>query len=269
MKRLLIMVALLLSGTAAAQKTPDAAPSLEKERGRRDAGVQAAHYADAVRTPDETDILARTLASDSPYFYPQMMMRYMGGDETLTPDHYYYLYYGYAYDASYDAHKALPGTAVMAEVLGGLGPGGTPSEEEAREIIAAGRQNMMIDPFSPSNLNLMTWAYGLVGDSVNMRLSAARFAGVVGAISRSGTGARERSPWHILRFEHAADIVAARGLTVEKSTVRTRDVEYVQVARNSQGVKGFFFDFSRVYLKPFEGERVKREHRWELNGTPI
>lgn len=258
MTRLLIIAALLCAGAAAAQKGPDTSLSHKERPVRRSA--------EAVRVPEEADVLAKTLSPESPYFYPRMMVRYMEGDETLTPDHYYYLYYGHAYDASYDAHKELPGDGTIARIMARTD---TPSPAEAHEIVEAARLNMMIDPFSPANMNVMTWACGVAGDTLAMRRSAARFAGIVGAITSSGTGARERSPWHILRFSHAADIVAAKGLAVEKNTVRTRDVEYIQVARNRQGVKGFFFDFSRVYLKPHEGKRVEREHKWEFNGIPL
>ncbi len=54
-----------------------------------------------------------------------------------------------------------------------------------------------------------------------------------------------------------------------KRTVRTRDVEYIQVEPNSEGVKGWFFDFSRVYWKPYEGERVKKKSKWMFNGYPM
>jgi hypothetical protein len=254
MLKLVTIAMLLCTGTTMAQRGPEA-PLSRKERA-----------AEAVRVPEEADILARTLSPDSPYFYPRMMMRYMDGDETLTPDHYYYLYYGHAYDASYDAHKELPGDGEIARIMA---RGATPTREAALEIIEAAKLNMMIDPFSPGNMNLMAWACGVAGDTLGMRRSAARFAGVVGAITSSGTGARERSPLHILRFAHAGDVVAARGLKVERNTVRTRDVEYIQVERNPQGVKGYFFDFSRVYLKPHEVPRVERDRKWEFNGIPM
>ncbi len=219
-----------------------------------------------VRVPTEEAIVPAVMSPESPYFYLPMMQRYTRGDETLTDDHYYYLYYGYAYQPEYDAHKDLPGEAAMYDILRRTTQ---PTREELLAIIEAGRHNMTVDPFSPSNINLMTWAYGAVGDSINARLSAHRFRGVVKAITSSGTGRREKSPWHILRFSHGTDIVEVQGLEVVNRQVRTRDVEYVQVGRNRIGVKGYFFDFSRVYWKPFEGERVRRRSRWMFNGTPL
>jgi hypothetical protein len=219
-----------------------------------------------VHVPEEEDILAKTISPDSPYFYMPMMRRYMEGDTTLTDEHYFYLYYGYAYEADYDAHRELPGEGVIYEVFRRTE---RPSREDALAIIEAGRENMLVDPFSPSNINLMTYAYQLAGDSIGARISADRFAKIVRTITSSGTGMRDKSPWHILRFTHANDIIAAQGLTVAKRTVRTRDVEYIQVEPNDTRVKGYFFDFSRVYWKPYEGERVKKDSNWMFNGTPL
>ncbi len=253
MKKIVLIIAIVL---AAVSET--AAQSVKE--------VQEVSAAQVLRVPVEDAVLPAIMSPESPYLYLPMMQRYTRGDETLTDDHYYYLYYGYAYQPEYDAHKELPGEAAMYDILRRTTQ---ITREEAFAIIEAGRHNMTVDPFSPSNINMMTWAYGVVGDTLNARLSAHRFRGIVKAITSSGTGRREKSPWHILRFSHADDIVGVLGLEIVNRQVRTRDVEYIQVGRNSAGTKGYFFDYSRVYWKPFEGERVKKGSKWMFNGTPM
>jgi hypothetical protein len=220
----------------------------------------------AQRVPDEDDIIAATLSSASPYYYPAMMLRYLVGDMELTEEHYYYLYYGYAYDSSYDAHSSLPGEDVIMEIMA-THP--NPSQEEARTIIAAAKENMLVDPFNPGNINMMTYAYNVLGDTINEIISADRFRKVIGAITSSGTGEKENSPWHILRFSHANDLIAIKGFQIENRQVRSRSVEYVQVEKNRENIKGYFFDYSRVYWNPYSGERVRRKSKWELNGIPL
>lgn len=220
----------------------------------------------AQRVPTEDDVLTKTLDTESPYYYAPLMARYLAGDETLTADDYYYLYYGFAYQDAFDAHAEPPGSATMYAVFRNSSQ---PTDDEVRELIAAGRRNMAVDPFSPGNLNMMTWAYGLAGDTLAMRQSAARFHGVVGAIESSGTGMREKSPWHILRFTHANDVVAARGHKTVNRQVRSNTVEYLQLEPNRERAKGYFFNYERVYWKPYEGERVKKRSNWELNGIPL
>lgn len=220
----------------------------------------------AQRLPVEEDILPRILDAESPFHYPALMARYVAGDETLTADDYFYLYYGYAYDNNYDAHKELPGADVMYGVLRRTN---NPSKQEAMAIVEAGKQNMAVDPFNPANLNMMTWAWEIAGDEAEAHKSAARFRGVIGAIESSGTGARERSPWHVLRFTHANDVIAARGLKIARRQVRSRTVEYIQVEPNPGKVRGCFFNYERVYWNPYDGERIEKKSNWEFNGIPL
>ena len=69
------------------------------------------------RVPDNEEILAEIIDGESSHYYPHLMERYMAGDTTLTLDDYYYLYYGYAYDDSYDAHAVLPGENRILEIF--------------------------------------------------------------------------------------------------------------------------------------------------------
>jgi hypothetical protein len=202
-----------------------------------------------VHVPQEDDVLAKTLSADSPYFYRPMLTRYLAGDTTLTDDHYFYLYYGWAYEQGYDPRGPLPGEEAIAAILVRRGEAALqpPTRDEALAILEAARLNMVVDPFSPSNINLMTFACELAGDTLGARINADRYRKIVRAITSSGTGARERSPWHILRYSHADDIIEAQGLKIINRQVRARDVEYIQVERNSKGVDGYFFNFGRIY----------------------
>ncbi len=220
----------------------------------------------AQRVPDEEDILNKILSTESPYYYPPMMLRYLAGDPTLSAEHYYYLYYGYAYDDAYDAHAELPGEDTILEIFARTQ---TPSSEEARQMIAAAKDNMLVDPFNPGNINMMTFAYNILGDVENEIISADRFRKVTAAIESSGTGLKESSPWHILRFSHANDVIASKGYKIANRQVRSRNVEYVQVEKNPSGVKGYFFDYSRIYWKPYGGVPVKRKSKWMLNDIPV
>jgi hypothetical protein len=160
----------------------------------------------------------------------------------------------------------LPGENAMLEVFARTG---NPSREDALVLIESGKANMMVDPFNPGNINMMTYAYEIAGDTINAIISADRFRKIVGVITSSGIGSREISPWHILRFSHANDIVASKGFKIANRQVRSRTVEYIQVEKNNQGVRGYFFNYDRVYWKPYSGERIKKDSNWEFNGIPL
>ena len=62
------------------------------------------------KIPVEEDIIRQTLDSESPYYYPNLMLRYQSGDDSMTEEDYHYLYYGYAYQ---DAYKPLNANSDM------------------------------------------------------------------------------------------------------------------------------------------------------------
>lgn len=221
--------------------------------------------AHAQKVPDEEDIVAKTMSSDSPFYYPPLMMRYLAGDLSLTDQDYYYLYYGYAYDDAYDAHAALPGEDRILEIFAG---NQQPTKAQAQVILEAAKENMAVDPFNPGNINMMTYAYGILGDTINEIVSADRFDRIIRTIKSSGNGQKENSPWHVLRFSHANDVVASMGHRIENRQVRSSSTEYIRLEKNPD-IKGLFFDFGRVYWKPYEGEPVRRKSRWMLNDIPL
>ena len=220
------------------------------------------------KVPDENDILARILDTSSPQYYPSLMMRYMGGDTTLTDDDYHYLYYGYAYDPSYRPLDITPSSDRILEILAAVQQE-RPTPQQAQDIVDAAREIMIVDPFSPKNINFMTYAYEALGDTLQARVNADRFEKIIRTIESSGSGLRESEPKHVLRTEHANDVLAARGLYIQSREVRTRSVEYIRLREKDGSVKGYYFDFGRMYRKAPELAPAKKPSRWQLNGFPL
>ena len=61
------------------------------------------------------------------------------------------------------------------------------------------------------------------------------------------------------------DYIASKGWSYGKAQVISRTVEYVpfEVARNK--VKGYYFDYSRIYWNKPENYTFKRERTWQFN----
>ena len=219
------------------------------------------------RVPDNEEILAEIIDGESSHYYPHLMERYMAGDTTLTLDDYYYLYYGFVYDDNYRPLEPDPGEH---DVLAILATTEYPDSLQLVQIVEAGNRIMVRDPFSPSNLNFLTFAYGKLGDRANERINYDRMNKVMATIAASGSGTKESSPWHVLTFQHAADFTAWRGGEIIRRQVRSRSVEYVQLrVKDEDGNKGYFFDFSRVYMKRSEQEKPKKSPGWKINDIPV
>ncbi len=124
------------------------------------------------------------------------------------------------------------------------------------------------DPFSPKLLNLLAFAYGALGDSKNEQINYNRMNSILATIEDSGNGLKEGSAWHILMFGHALDLLAARP-SLRQSTRRQplggiRPL--LEPVRTEEGrIKGYYFDYSRIYRNKPDDYVFKRPRTWQFN----
>lgn len=219
--------------------------------------------------PNDDEIYKEVSAPASKYYYPNLMMRYEVGDTTLTTDEYRRLYYGYIWQ---DSYKPLEPIAAEHQVLMLLEQHRDMVFDTVtlRRLLGYTQEVMAADPFSLNNINMMTFAYQQLGDEQNAKKSAYRFAKVLETIQTSGTGVKDKSPWHVLRQDHVSDVLAVMGLVAKKRTYITVRVEYLELIEEYNHNKGLFFDFGRAYRKPPENAATeKRNSGLEFNGIKL
>lgn len=224
--------------------------------------------AQSVRVPDNEEILTRTIDIESPYYIDRLMAKYLSWSEPLTAEEMHYLYYGYAYSELYRPLEPIAAEdrvlAVVEEIMK------EPTEERMQRLVGAALEVMERDPFSPRNLNLLAFAYGSLGDELNERRCFERLEAVLNTIGESGAGVKEQQPMHVLRFEHAADLLHARGLEVKRREVVSRTCEYIFLTvKDENGNAGYYFDFSRVYWVKSEEPEKNEKRGWTINSVPL
>lgn len=217
------------------------------------------------RVPEEEDILRQTLSTSSPYYYTNLMMKYRLGTEEMSDMEYYYLYYGYVYQESYRPFATNKALDDMFNVMSGLNPS-QPTVGQLEALIEYGVASMELDPFNPKVLNIMAYAYGALGDSQREKQYYNHLNGILRAIESSGTGLKEESPWHILMFSHAYDVVASKGYAYNESKIISRSVEFIPLMKKTHDkIKGYYFDYSRIYRNKPEDYTFKRDNTWQFN----
>lgn len=215
--------------------------------------------------PNEDDILDKTLAISSPYYYTNLMLKYRNGTEPLSDMEYYYLYYGYAYQEGYRPFVKNNALDDMLSVMASINPE-RPTVGQLERVIEYGIEAMELDPFNPKVLNIMAFAYGALDDPERERLYYDHLNGILRAIESSGTGLKEESPWHVLMFSHAYDVVAAKGYAYNEARIISRTTEFVPLVRKTGNkIKGFYFDYSRVYRNKPDDVVLKRDRTWQFN----
>ena len=220
---------------------------------------------DTLRVPDEDDILHQTLSASSPYYYTNLMLKYRSVGEVMTAEEYFYLYYGYLYQEAYRPFVDNRSLDEMLLIVSGIDIE-LPEITQLEALIERGVEAMEIDPFNPKVLNMLAFAYGALGDAEREKQYFNHLNGVLSTIESSGTGLKESSPWHILMFSHAYDLLASKGYQYGQSKIISRNVEYVPLTKKSEdNVKGFYFDYSRVYRNKPDEVVIKRDRTWQFN----
>ncbi|MEG0788722.1 MAG: DUF4919 domain-containing protein [Alistipes sp.] len=222
----------------------------------------------AAKVPDENTIINQTMDVSSPYYYPNLILRYNVGDSTLTADDYHYLYYGYAYQDGYKPLNTNPDLDRMLMMASTLTPE-NPLRESVENLLSAAIEAKERDPFSPTILNVLAYCYGALGDTVQERAYYRRTQNVIRTIEESGDALTQKTPQHILMFGHALDVLASHELEHGKSRVISRTVEYVPLLmpkKTEEGkIRGYYFDFGRIYWNKPEGYTYKRDRTWQFN----
>ena len=220
---------------------------------------------DTLRVPDEDDILHQTLSASSPYYYTNLMLKYRSVGEVMSAEEYFYLYYGYLYQEAYRPFVDNRSLDEMLLIVSGIDIE-LPEITQLEALIERGIEAMEIDPFNPKVLNMLAFAYGALGDAEREKQYFNHLNGVLSTIESSGTGLKESSPWHILMFSHAYDLLASKGYQYGQSKIISRNVEYVPLTKKSEDkVKGFYFDYSRVYRNKPDEVVIKRDRTWQFN----
>ncbi len=218
--------------------------------------------------PDEDDIVAEITLASSDNYYPNLMLRFEMGDSTLTLDNYHYLYYGYAYQEGYKPLSVNPQMDKLLLLASGLDID-NPHPEILRDIVSIGMEALKYDPFNPKVWNLLAFAYGSLGESDRELAASRRVEMILSTIKATGSGLKEGEAQHILMFDHALDLMAADNLVHLKPLIVSRTVEYAPLVAplklDGGKIKGFYFDFGRVYWNKPDSVTYKRDRTWQFN----
>lgn len=223
------------------------------------------------KVPDEEDITSKILNPESEFYYPNLYMRFRSGDLTLSEEHYHYLYYGFAYHEQYRPLESNDDFDKLLLLASSLDPD-KPEVATLEQIIITADKASERDPFSPQILNLKAYAYGALGNSTQERIAYEQMRHIMMTIEDSGDGLTQKSPCHIIMFDHALSLMASYGLSHQKAKIISRSVEYIPLTTPrvimQKKIKGYYFDYSRIYRNKPEGYVFKRERTWQFNNLP-
>ena len=148
-----------------------------------------------------------------------------------------------------------------------------PDKKDIEQIIMACNRAMEFDPFNPTVLNFLTYAYGNSGDTEKEQAYFRHMNGILETIKSSGDGRGEKFPMHIIMFSHATDLVASLGVEHRKAQIVSRKVEFIPLVQPRKvpdgKIKGFYFDYSRIYRNKPDDVTFQKKRTWQFNNLGV
>lgn len=226
---------------------------------------QSADSLPVVAAPDNEAIELAIIDPQSPFYYPNLMMRYKIGDSTLTFADYRHLYYGYAFQPEYRPLETIAYADSVNMVLVAVKDEEF-SPDQLKRIIGYSEKVLTVSPFSMKHLNLLAFAYHTLGNDKKAAEYSLKTHMVMVTVQSSGTGLKEDLPWHVLFREDQTDILSSMNLRASRRIVISTTVEYLSLLVRNGDIKGYYFDISRLYWKKPEQTDL-RKRGFEINST--
>jgi hypothetical protein len=194
--------------------------------------------------PDYEQIERNVKEPASSYYYPNLMKKYMAGDEKMTLEEGRYLYFGFVYQPQYVPEDTSPYNKKLVNVLSkkSLTP------DDYANILEYSNALLLEDPFNLRALNAKLLVYAQQDNTEEYKKTAQQRRIVQNAIVGTGDGMSEKTPFYVIKVAHEYDILPFLGYNFggEDKILSSKKVNYLTLAENRFGVDKAYFNISPV-----------------------
>ena len=197
-------------------------------------------HAQEVSAPDYKLIRQQIQNAKGPNYYPTLMRRYMANDTTLSMEQYRALYYGYTLQEDFVPYQQTSNR--LFEVRKALSKN-KGNAKQCPEAVQVALTVLDDNPFDLMAISTLSFAYLQLRDTVSYHLWNDKQNSLLDAITSSGDGETEESAIHVISIEHEYEVLSRMGLTVDKDSLCSDQVEYIKVKDNAEEIPGIYFNF--------------------------
>ena len=176
----------------------------------------------------------------SDYYYPKLLKKYMTSDTTMTLKEKRYLYYGYSFQDSYSPYGHSDFNDSLRMVLNKK----KHNNEELLKIIKLSDSVLVENPFDLRAINYQLYAYDKLGKKIEFDKKINQMRIIVDALLSSGDGLKKKTAFYVIYISHEYDLLNILGFEFGGEQSLIEHYDYLKVAKNSQNIKGFYFDIS-------------------------
>ena len=198
------------------------------------------------QAPDYQVIKKYTRDKQSPYYYPKLFAMY-NNDSALSLKDYRMLYYGYYFQKEYAPYGKDPHNVLKK--LNRLYDKKDYKKSDLNKAIKFLLAYLEANPFDTRKLYDVYSAYNLLGDSVSGVPYAKKALGIGKAIFSTGDGLTKKTAYHVMNVSAEYFILFALDYEYNGDRLLTEEwCDYLEVKENDEGVKGVYFDVTRLRM---------------------
>lgn len=190
--------------------------------------------------PDYKKIEKEIAKKKSELFYPKLMKKYINSDSTMTLKEKRYLYYGYSFQDAYSPYGHSDFSDTLREVL----QKEQYTDEELNRIIELSDSILVDNPFDLRVINYQLYALDKLEKKIEFDKKINQMRIVVDALLSSGDGLKKKTAFYVIYTSHEYDLLNILGYEFGGEQSLIDHFDYLKVAKNSQNIKGFYFDVS-------------------------
>ena len=187
-----------------------------------------------VEKPDLESIREETLNPKSPYYYPNLMEKYLKNDTVMTHDEFRHLYLGYMFQEDYDPYRE----SEYAKITDQLIQEGAPFDK----IRYYAEMSLRDNPFDLLQMSFLVHALKEKKKWMSAKIWEFRLEHILAAIKSTGTGENIDNAWYVIYPSHEYNLVGLLGY-------EATDVDFVEPA------------YDHLIVKPNEETKLRLKDR--------
>lgn len=209
--------------------------------------------------PDFERIKAETFNSESEYYYPELLKKFLSSDTTMTDDQYHYFYYGAVFREDYNPYRINPYAADVKATEPLYSKAGTRSRSENTQVQKLAEKMLADNPFDLRQISYLIYSYKALGKQNLAKIWQHKFDKLIYTIARSGTGADADHAIVIVDPSNSMDYFFLSNVMVEDTEFQEPFYEVFTVRMpGASDTRRYWFDLHQIleqYYTKHPGER--------------
>lgn len=210
----------------------------------------------------------------SPYYYPTLVKRFLGGDTNMTMDDVHYLYYGSVYQKWYNPYGSNKFGEEAMSIL---------NKEDISKKEAKKAYKLLTKAISenPTDMDLYLYRYFAATacygeDSKQCQQDVFHFTMLIYVIANSGSGTDQKHAYHVINPSHSYSIMSIMGLAPLDQSLEIDDdgnaYDAFNVDVNDAGIEKLYFNVTPAFnslSSMFEGIEFDESEEESVTEEPV